>query len=309
MHYNRPLFLLATLIPAHSSPAFARVFTDLEGRSTGAELAGVAGQDVLLRKGGVEMRWPMAKLSPADQAYVKEWQANPPVTPKLGVQLWKKEGLSPAGTFAEEPGGPDGLPSIPGLHEVKKKDTFQYFAVDITNPNSTQANLLTLSYQMYVIPPSGTVIVETATEVVPSVDAKKRVSLATKAISTSRTRTTTLKLGTNVFGGLTTGQQSKRDSERFGGVWVRVFSHDGKMVGEAQDLAPEIERLKPTWVAPSHSDAPKLEGGLDGFDKFVQQVREKLAAIQDMLGKKPPLPAPGAGERKPGPPRPPSLAE
>jgi hypothetical protein len=305
MHYRNPLFLLATLILAHSSPASARVFTDLEGRSTEAEFAGMTGQDVLLRKSGVEMRWPMAKLSPADQDYVKEWQANPPVTPRLGVQIWKKDGISPAGTFAEEPVGPDGLPHIPGLHEVKKRDTFHYFAVDISNSNSTQANLLTLSYQIYVIPTSGTVIVETAAEVVPSIDPKKRASLATKAISTTRTKTTTLKLGTNVFGGLTTGQQSKRDSERFGGIWVRVYSHDGKMVGEAQDLAPEIERLKPTWVAPTHSQAPKLEGGLDGFDKFVQQVREKLGAIQDMLGKKPTLPVPGAGEKKPGLPLPP----
>lgn len=301
MRTNRPIALLVTFILVQTAPVFARVFTDHAGRSTEAELAGVAGQDVLLRKSGVEMRWPLAKLSPADQAYVKEWQTNPPVTPKLGMQIWKKEGLSPTGTFPEEPGGPDGLPNIPGLHEVKKKDTFHYFDVDITNPNSTQANLLTLSYQMYVIPPSGMVIVEAATAVVPTIEAKKRASLATKAISTSRTKTTSLKLGTNVFGGLTTGQQSKRDSERFGGVWVRVFSHDGKMVGEAQDLAPEIERLKPTWVAPIHSDAPKLEGGLDGFDKFVQQVREKLAAIQGVLDKKPPLPAPGADDKKPGP--------
>ena len=139
-----------------------------KGRSTEAELAGVTGQDVLLRKSEVEMRWPLAKLSPADQAYVNEWQANPPITPKLGLQIWKKEGISPAGTFAEEPGGPDGLPNIPGLHEVKKKDTFHYFAVDITNPNSTQASLLTLSYQIYVIPTSGNVIVETATGVVPN---------------------------------------------------------------------------------------------------------------------------------------------
>ena len=309
MFLNNPITLLVTFILAQSAPAFARVFTDLEGRSTEAELAGVTGQDVLLRKSEVEMRWPLAKLSPADQAYVNEWQANPPITPKLGLQIWKKEGISPAGTFAEEPGGPDGLPNIPGLHEVKKKDTFHYFAVDITNPNSTQASLLTLSYQIYVIPTSGNVIVETATGVVPSIEAKKRASLVTKAISTSRTKTTTLKLGTNVFGGLTTGQQSKRDSERFGGVWVRVYSHDGKIVGEAQDLAPEIERLKPSWVAPTHSDAPKLNGGLDGFDQFVQQFRKKLAAIQDMLGKKPPLPAPGAGEKKPRPPLPPSLAE
>lgn len=295
-----------TLAFTQTDPLFGRVFTDQEGRSTDAELAGVSGQDVILRKSGVEMRWPLVKLSPADQAYVNEWKANPPVTPKLGVQLWKKEGISTAGTFAEEPGGPDGLPHIPGLHEVKKKDKFHYFAVDITNSNPTQANLLTLSYQIYILPTSGPVIVEAATEIVPSIDANKRASLVTKSISTTRTKTTTLKLGTNAFGNLTTGQQSKRDSERPGGVWVRVYSHDGKMVGEAQDLEPEIERLKPTWVAPTRSDAPKLEGSLDGFDKFVQQVREKLAAIQKILGEKPPLPAPGPEEKKPNPPGPPA---
>lgn len=293
------------LVPAGSM--FARVFTDDQGRSAEAELAGVIDKDVLLRRSGVEMRLPLAKLSKPDQRYVKEWQSNPPVTPKLSVRLWKREGFSSAGTIAKEAGGPPGVPNIPGIHEVEKRDTFHYFEVDITNPSATQANLLTLSYQMYVIPPSGSVIVEVGKEVVPAVNPGKRVAVSTKAISTSRTKTTTLKLTSGLFGGVSTGQQSKRDRERFGGAWVRVYSHDGKMVGEARELDRDLQQLKPAWVAPTHADTPAVEGGLDGFDKFVQQVREKLGAIEEFLKKLPPPPVPGGGENKSDKPKPPPL--
>jgi len=274
--------------------ATARVFTDDQGRTTEAELAGVVKDEVILRKRGVAIRWPIAKLSGADQTYVKKWQASPPSTPRLLVRLWEKKGFSSAGTFSEQSDQMPGLPNIPGILEIEKKETFYYFDVDVSNPGKIQANHLSLVYQLYVINAAGSVVVEAGSAVVPAVNAQQRVSSPTKAISSTRTKTTTLSLSSNAAGGISTGQNKSRSSERFGGGWARVYAHDGSVIGEDRDLHPEIERLKPAWIAPTTAYAPKLES-LGEFDGFVEKVQEKLKKIQELLKTLPPPPGTGKG--------------
>lgn len=235
------------------------------------------------------MRWPISKLSAKDQAYVKEWQMSPPSTPRLLVQLWEKKGFSSAGTFSEQKDQGPSLPNIPGILEIEKRNTYNYYDVDISNPGEIQANHLSLVYQLYVFNAAGSMVVEVGSATIPPVNIRQRVSTSTKAISTTRTKTTSLSLSTNSSGGISTGQSRSRSSERFAGGWIRVYAHDGSVVGEARKLDNEIERLKPAWLGPTTAYAPSLEG-LDEFDQFVEKVQEKLSKIQELLKSLPPLP-------------------
>lgn len=282
----------------------ARVFTDDQGRKTEAELAGVVKENVILKKNEVLISWPISKLSASDQTYVKQWQSNPPATPNLLVRLWEKKGFSSAGSFSETSDQLPGIPNIPGIHEIEKRETYYHFDVDVSNPSNIQANHLTLAYQLYIFNASGTPIVEVSTSTLPAINARQRVSASTKSISTTRTKTTSLTLSSSANGGISTGQNRSRSSERFAGGWVRVYAHDGSLVGEARELPPEIERLKPSWIAPSTAYAPKLEG-LDEFDGFVEKVQQKLIKIQQFLKTLPPLPNSDTG-LPPKPPFPPT---
>lgn len=284
----------------------ARVFTDDQGRTTEAELAGVYGDDVVLRREGVAMRWPVARLSAADQEYVRGWQTHPPETPRISVRMWQREGLSPEGTFTDEAAAHPGLPDIPGVIEVEKRATYHHYDVDLTHQGSQQAPAVVMSYQLYVLTASGEVVTEVGSAAVPTLEPGKRSTLSTKAVSSTRTKTSSLRLSAGAFGGVSTRQKTQRSQEKFGGGWVRAYAHDGTLVGEAMDLDPEIERMKPAWIAPVRIEAPLLEGGLDGFDTFVRQVKERMTKIQEVLGGLAPPPDPDQpgppGKLPPGPP-------
>ncbi len=276
---------------AASTQAAPRTFTDDQGKTTNAELSGVDGNDVILRRGGVAIRWPLARLSQADQAYVKEWQKNPPTTPKLLVRLWERKGISPVGIMSvSEDSRPD-LPNIPGVIEVEKKDAFHYFDVDISNPSSTQANQLTLAYQLYVITDPGEIVTETGTQVLPSINANKVVKASTHAISTTRTKTTSLSVNANRQGGVSTSENRKRESERFGGGWVRVYSHDGQVVGEEKSMLPQFEGN--AWLGATLAGNPSVSN-LGEFDAFVAEFQSRLNQVQEILKTLPPPPSPPA---------------
>ena len=155
MKASTPVLILGAILGILPTVTDARVFTDDQGRTTDAELAGVQENDVVLWKQGLAMRWPLAKLSSTDQAYVREWQANPAATPHIGVRLWERQGLSPVGSFSDDQPGQPGLPNIPGVMEVEKRATFHHYDIDLTNMGKTQANAVTVSYQIYVITASG----------------------------------------------------------------------------------------------------------------------------------------------------------
>ncbi|MGH8046193.1 MAG: hypothetical protein ACREKL_03015 [Chthoniobacterales bacterium] len=297
---------LATLLIALAAiaPGLAqmRTFADDQGNTTQAELTGVVGKDVVLRKNGVTVRYALAGLSTEDQAFVKNWQVNPPATPHQQVQLWARQGFSPAGTFSENQNTPPSLPNIPGVVEIKKRETFHYYDVSVSNPGSVQANRLSLAYQLYVITASGNVVVETGTESLPGIDPRTTVSVATKAISSTRTKTTSLSLSGGTSSGVSIGEKSKRSAERFGGGWARVYAQDGSLVGESRQLIPELEQTKPAWVGPTGADGAKIKS-LDQFDPLIAQVKERLEALRKLLDSLPPLPQPpGDGNPPPLPP-------
>lgn len=73
--------LLALLL---SCPfASARAWKNDAGQTIEAELTAVRGDSAVLDKAGKEFIVPIAKLSPDDQAFIKEWQANPPAPKPL----------------------------------------------------------------------------------------------------------------------------------------------------------------------------------------------------------------------------------
>ena len=296
--------IAAALLALGASPLPARTFTDDKGTTTEAELSGVVGPDVILRRNGVGIRWPIARLSAEDQKYVKAWQANPPATPRLLVRLWEKTGFSPAGTFSDDQNAPPDLPNIPGVMEVKKRETFHYYDVDVSNPSTTQANQLSLAYQMYVITADGNLVVEVGSQALPAIGPQELGKAETKAISSTRTKTTSLSV--KVSGNsVSTSQKKSTSRERFGGGWVRVYGQDGKVVGEAQKLIPEIDQMKPEWVGPTIASSGKVQQ-LDQFDSFIKMVKERLEKIKELLKSLPPLPEPK--EDKPdAPPLPPGF--
>lgn len=296
--------IIASILAAGSSQLQARTFTDDKGTTTEAELSGVVGPDVILRRNGVGIRWPLARLSAEDQKYVKSWQANPPATPRLLVRLWEKTGFSPAGTFSDDKNAQPELPNIPGVMEVKKRETYHYYDVDVSNPSSTQANQLSLAYQMYVITADGSLVVEVGSQALPAIAPQQLGKAETKAISSTRTKTTSLSVQVS-RNSVSTSEKKSTSRERFGGGWVRVYGQDGKVVGEAQKLIPEIEQMKPEWVGPTVAGEGKVER-LDQFDGFIKMVQERLEKIKELLKSLPPLPEPK--EDKPdAPPLPPGF--
>jgi len=280
-----------------------RPFTDGQGRTIQAEMAGISGGDVIMLKDGVTLSYPLAKLSDRDKAFVQAWQSNPPPVPHLQVRLFEKQGFSSAGTFAEDDNAPPSLPNIPGVVEVQKRETFRYDDVEISNPGATQASRLTLAYQLYVVTVTGSLVVESGSEALEPIASKGVVTVPTRAISSTRTKTTTITLSARSREGLTIGSKNSRASERFGGCWARVYAQDGKVVGEARKLIPEIEQTKPAWVGPTAADGVLVQN-LDQVDPLVTLVKQRLEKIQELLKSLPPLPEPG-DEKPPLPPGPP----
>ena len=147
-------------------------------------------------------------------------------------------------------------------------------------------------------------MVETGTEVLPAINPKKVGSAATKAISSTRTKSTTLSLIAGSNGGVSTGKSRSRTAEQFAGGWVRIYAQDGKVVGEAKKLHLEVENTDPAWVGPTVAEGSKVKS-LDEFDTLIAQVKERLQNIQDLLKSLPPLPS--FDSEKPKPPLPPGF--
>jgi hypothetical protein len=127
------------------------------------------------------------------------------------------------------------------------------------------------------------------------------VTAATKAISSTQTKTTTLSLSGSSSNGISSGEKSKRSGERFGGGWARVYAQDGTVVGESRQLIPEIERTKPAWVAPTVADGAKIEN-LDQFDPLVARIGQTLKELKKLIDALPPLPPPPGDGNPPSPP-------
>ncbi|MEZ5300706.1 MAG: hypothetical protein R3F11_08620 [Verrucomicrobiales bacterium] len=278
-----------------ASASGARTFTDDQGRTVEAELVGIDGDNAILLKSGARAGWPIAKLSKPDQAYVRQWQLDPPAAPRLSVRLFEREGIGESGVFQEKSGGPPR--DIPLLRKTEEANKFRHYEADITNPSQVNANGVTVAYIVCTITPSGSVVPEAGAEPAKSLGPGKRITVTTKAASITRTKTTSLTLGTNALGQIKTGSSTSRSQEKFGGAWVRVYDGDGKVIGEAKDLHPEIERLKPAWTAPTTEEKFPLLEAIDAFEKLIKS----LPKPPGLTGEK------GGDSGKPAPPKPPGF--
>lgn len=274
-----------------TSQAFGRVFTDDQGRTVDAELVGVRGDNVVLSKNGRAAQWPISKLSAKDQLYVRAWQASPPETPNLSIQIWEREGIGASGAFDEPEEG--GLPkNIPLLLETEEKANYKHYDLDITNRSQVDATNLTVAYVIYIVTASSQVEAVSSSSSVETIPMGQRVTAVTKGVNAMRTKQTITTINIGPFNQVSTGSDINRSKERFGGVWARVYSADGQVVGEAKKLIPEIERLDPAWTGPKEDAHLPLPISLD--------------ALNDILSKLPDLPEPPPGlPRPPGfPPKP-----
>ncbi|MEM0968516.1 MAG: hypothetical protein AAGJ31_04130 [Verrucomicrobiota bacterium] len=272
--------LLALIFLGHLQ---GRTFTDANGRQVEAELVGIRGDNVILERNGRLGQWPISQLSVPDQAYVKVWRQNPPVTARVSVRIWEREGVGPNGIMNADAGG---LPKdIPLIRSTETKSSFTHYEADLTAPNDRDASKLTVGYILYLVNAANQVEAHYGSQFVETIPAGKRVTVATEGVSLDRTKTTQLTVGSTVLGGISLGSDSSRAKERFAGAWVRAFAPDGTMVGESRSLIPELERQDPAWSAPQSLTTPPL---LDA-----------LNALGDILKKLPPPPEPPADLPKP----------
>ena len=272
-----PAFLVLILFPYLVS---ARVFTDDKGRQIEAEMLGLNGANVVLRKGGKSAQWPIAKLSREDQTYVRAWTKDPASSPSIVVNVWEREGIGEAGTLAEKSKGPEIPKNIPLLKQTEEKEKYRHYTIDLSNNSQIDAHKLHLAYVIYVIDASNKVIDLTGSEEIDMIHSKKKVSVQSKAATSIRTKTTSATIGLNPLGGLTTGSSTDRAKERFGGIWARVYSSNGELLGEKKQLHDELERLELGWTGTTggnFSNIPLLES----FEK-----------LEELLGKLPKIPEP-----------------
>lgn len=300
------LFLtaLAPILLSGSALAETRVFTDDQGRTVKATLAGIRGDNVVLSHNGRSAQWPIAKLSKSDRAYVAQWKKNPPETPRIVVNLWERDGVGPKGKYEQKKGLE--LPkNIPGVLETNQTAKYKHYEVDMTNNAAIDASHLTVAYVMYVIGGQGGTVQELPASIaVETVPTRERVTATTMGATYVRTKTKLTTFSLN-RGTLTTGKDRNVSKERFGGIWVRIYSQDGQVVGEAQKLHPEIARLKPTWNGPKedeHIESPEL---FDMLAEFLDKLPKPPGAPD--LPPKPELPEKPSKPKAPTPPSAPKL--
>jgi hypothetical protein len=213
---------------------------------------------------------------------------------------------------------PDLTKNIPLLKKTRETDQYKYYEVDLFNESTKDAGGVTMAYIIYVISPEGTVLPQSDSVSVKRIKAGKRESVSTKSVTFTRTKTTTTTFKIDRVRGLSTGSDTSRSSERFGGAWVRVYESDGSIVGEARKLHPEIVRLKPAWTGaagapgkkspdqpnpladlPPLSDLP-IPASFEALEKILSGLIENLPPKPG--DEVPDAPKPPAPPRRPKPP-------
>ena len=273
MHkFTQVILALGLLIPPTLG---ARTWTDDAGRQIEAEMIGVNGvngENVVFSQNGNSAQWPILKLSKGDQAYVRSWMSDPAKTPSIVVNVWERDGIGEAGMMPEK--GGLGIPkNIPLLKTTEEKERYRYYDVDLSNNSPIDAQKLQLHYIIYVIDAANQVVGLQGSESVEAIASKKKVTVPTKAATRVSAKTTSATFGVNPLGGLTTGTSTDRSKERFGGIWARVYSHDGKLLGDRKQLHDELERLELQWtggMGDGFSAIPLLES----FEKLEELFRK-----------------------------------
>ncbi len=267
--------------------AEARLFTDDQGRMVEAELLGFTGVNVVLKRNGQAVQWPLAKLSVADQKFVKEWLVESPSSPQVRVNVWEREGIGNQGLFEAKNVGLEIPKNIPMLKSTEEKAKYRYYDLDLSNLGQVDARNLHVSYVIYVIDAANQIVDFNGSQSVEVISPGARDSLSTEAASFVRTKTTSTTLGIGFLGNLTTGTSTDRAKERFGGIWVRVYGANGEVLGEAKDLHDELERLDFRFTGTTGSGFDGLPV-LDSFEK-LREFFEKLPKLPEGLPKKPPF--------------------
>ena len=264
-----PLIVALATLSVRAEP---RAFTDDQGRSVQAELVGIRGANVVLATGQVRGQWPLARLSPVDQAYVREWQATHTAVKHVQLQVTERDGLGERSEFkggeTAAPNPLSGLP-FPGAPEVKA--SYKHYEIAVNNPAAVDASFLKVAYVVYVIQPDGNIGTQAGVQSVEKVETSGSTRLLTEGVSASRTKSTQLKIAlTN--GSLSVGQKTQRSREQFGGIWVKVSSPDGTPIGELKRLTPALAQLNPPWQeADVAEEIPVLES-LEGLLEKLKKV-------------------------------------
>ena len=286
----RPRAFLALVLLLQATAAQAHLFTDDQGRQVEAELVGLRGPNVVLATQNVRGQWPLARLSPPDQAYVKEWQKTNSAVKAVQVQITERDGIGERGEFpaAEstgQPALPEGLPIAPAK---ETRAVYKHCDLVIQNPATVDAQHLRVAYVLYVVKPDGTVGSNAGTQTVARVPAGQGARLKTEGLNAARTKATQLKLSIN-SNNVSLNERNVRSREEFGGCWVRVFGADGALIGESRRISPALTKLDPPWIeADVKEDIPVLTS-LDGLKELLKKLLPPEAA-KEKSPSLPPLP-------------------
>lgn len=236
------------------------------------------GENVVLSRKGRSAQWPIAKLSKADQSYVKKWQKNPPPVASVSVQVWEQGGSGKT-DVRDSDGGFKAPKNIPLLKETTTTTKERHYQIQLSNRSSHDAKNLHLSYIIYLINEQNKVVPYHRSQTVEEIASKQAKKIHTEGVSFVRNKTKSMTLGSNPLGNLSIGSTTKRSKERLGWIWVRLYETDGSLVGETKSLVSDLRNQKMVWTG-----SEKKEGFLDlpipaDFD-LLEKVLKGLETIK-----------------------------
>ena len=262
------LILIAAFAPLAAS---ARLFTDDHGRQVEADIVGLRGANVVLATHGVRGQWPIARLSPADQVFVKQWQTTSTTINQLTLRIFERDGVGENGAFKEEREA--GVPPFPFAPKTETKSIYKHYDLEVNNPAAVDAAYLKVDYVLYVIQPDGTVGTNAGSQRVDNLSAGKSTTVKTEGIAANRVKTTKLKVAVS-NNSISAAERTSRASGRFGGCWARVSGANGEMITQTKQLTDELAKLDPPWAGAtqkSEDTIPVLKS-LDGLLELLKSL-------------------------------------
>ena len=179
----------------------------------------------------------------------------------ISVRTFERDGIGETGTFDADERRADSPKGPPVLSSTRQTSTYKHYDVDLTNRAKVGAEGLRMDYVIYTISGDGKLISNADSAPLERMEPGKRATVKTRGAALIRTTTTTTTVSVR-NSQLNTGSKTDRAKERFGGIWVRVYTKDDKLVGEGRDLTAEVERAKPAWKAPKKDGGPSIEEGI-----------------------------------------------
>ncbi len=289
--FSASVILMLVILTALLSPVHARQFTDDQGRQVEAELVGVRGGSVVIASQSVRGLWPIARLSAADQEYVKQWQKTNTAVKHVTVQVTERDGIGERGEFkkAEAATPSPTVPSLPFVPPTETRASYKHYEASIANPGALDAAYLKVAYVVYVVHPDGTVGISPGVQFMESLPAGQSERVQTEGVSATRTKTKQVKVRIS-RDAISATEKTARSQERFGGVWVRVIGPDGQLIGESRKLTAELAKLDPPWEeAEVHEDIPELKS----LGDLLEMVKKLLPPAHAEGKASPPAPPPG----------------